>query len=341
MDPALTRVLALLASVALPALVHAQEVPALQTSASAQSSATATAAPDVPADSGQAGKVETIPDGMPPAMPHVLSPDRALPRKASVAIGVSNRWRYKVQRPVLGPDGQLEFTFGAGEPGVVCSPLHVCDIALQPGEMVIGQPFVGSPQWIVHPAVSGLGKQRTTHVIVKPADAGLDSNIQIATDRRMYSIQLLSRMNEYMPHVGFTYPNDAGASWNGAYASALSSAGSAGPCDQPPVIPPSAYRISVTDGSPYWTPTQAYAVQTPVGMKTCIEFRADIGSVNLPALLLLGNDGTWFTSPTRIVVNYAYQRRRFVVDELVNRAELVNGVEGERQRVKIIRESAR
>jgi type IV secretory pathway VirB9-like protein len=80
-------------------------------------------------------------------------------------------------------------------------------------------------------------------------------------------------------------------------------------------------------------------VQTPVGLKTCIEFRADIGSTNLPALLLLGSDGTWFTSPTRMVVNYSYQRRRFIVDELVNRAELVNGVEGERQRVRITREA--
>lgn len=328
---------ALLAGLSLPSMAWAQEiapdVPAIQASSTSQATATV----GVPADSGNGGKVETIPNGMPPAAPHLLSPDRTLPRKASVAIGVANRWRNKVQRPVLGPDGQLNFRFGAGEPGVVCSPLHVCDIALQPGEMVVGVPFVGSPQWIVHPAVSGLGRQRTTHVIVKPTDAGLDSNIQIATDRRMYSIQLLSRAHEYMAHVGFTYPNDGAAPWNAAYGAALAPQGS--PCDQPPVVPPSAYRIKVTDGEPYWTPTQAYAVQTPVGLKTCIEFRADIGSTNLPALLLLGSDGTWFTSPTRMVVNYSYQRRRFIVDELVNRAELVNGVEGERQRVRITREA--
>ena len=340
---------ALLAGIALPSLAWAQEVPAIQATAASQASVSTALRPaapvatvNVPADGQTSGgmKVETIPSGMPPAMPRLLSPDRPLPRKARVAVTVSNRWRNRVQRPALGPDGQLRFVFGEGEPGVVCSPLHVCDIALQPGETVIGQPFIGSPQWIVHPAVSGLGRERTTHVIVKPTDAGLDSNIQIATDRRMYSIQLLSRASEYMPSVGFTYPNDGTASWTSTYAAALAPQNGGGACDQPPVIPPSAYRITVTDGSPGWTPVQAYAVQTPVGMKTCVEFRADIGSTNLPALLLLGNDGGWFSSPTTMVVNYSYQHRRFIVDELVNRAELVNGVEGERQRVRIVREAA-
>lgn len=345
------RVLALLASVSLPAIAVAQEVPALamptasatsqatRDAASAQATATAapttapaTAAPsEVPA---QGNAAMTVPKTMPP-MIHLLSPDRPLSRKASVSVGVATKWRNRFAKPSVGADGAMHFTYGVGEPVVVCAVAHVCDISLQAGEQVTGPPNIGDQRWFVHPGVSGAGRTRTTHLLVKPIDAGMDTNIVIQTDRRTYSIQLVSTVSRYMPLIAFDYPGDAQAA---AWATLVSRQNAArSPCDNPPSIPPSAYRIAVTDGDPRWRPVQVYGVQTTVGAKTCIEFPSSIGSDSLPALVALGNDGGWFSDPSKIIINFRYVNRRFIVDQMLDRAELVNGVNGNRERVKITR----
>ena len=161
----------------------------------------------------------------------------------------------------------------------------------------------------------------------------------VQTDRRTYSIQLISTASRYMPLVAFNYPREARAS---AWASAerLQFAVS-NPCDQPPAVPPSAFRIRVRDGNPRWTPVQAYAVATTVGTKTCIEFPSDIGSASLPALVALGNNGGWFSEPSKIIINYRYVKRRFMVDELLDRAELINGITATESLSEITRLEAR
>src|ERR1019366_5561992 len=38
--------------------------------------------------------------------------------------------------PAAGDAGHIVYTFGTSLPSIVCAPLHVCDIELQPGETV-------------------------------------------------------------------------------------------------------------------------------------------------------------------------------------------------------------
>jgi type IV secretion system protein VirB9 len=60
-----------------------------------------------------------------------------------------------------------------------------------------------------------------------------------------------------------------------------------------------------------------------------------------PALVALGNDGGWFSRPSQQMVNYRIQGDRYVVDRVLDRAELVSGVGGDQIRVAITRDGAR
>ena len=146
-----------------------------------------------------------------------------------------------------------------------------------------------------------------------------------------------------MPLVAFDYPEDTTLAWS-MYASSNGGQSYGGsysnsPCDQQPTLPPAAFKIG--GDHPSWKPVQAYAVSTPNGIKTCIEFPSSIGSSDLPALLLLGNDGGWFSGPSEQIVNYRFVNRRFELDRLVDRAVLVAGVGSSQERVEITRREYR
>ena len=49
---------------------------------------------------------------------------------------LSNKWRGQKGLVTTGADGKVIFLFGETQPSVVCSPLQVCDIELQGGEVV-------------------------------------------------------------------------------------------------------------------------------------------------------------------------------------------------------------
>jgi P-type conjugative transfer protein TrbG len=272
-----------------------------------------------------------------PPVPTPLSPNRPLTAKQANELSLVRRWRSHFVTPVLGPDGWMHLTYGDGEPSVVCAPLHICTIALQPGELVTAPPDVSDPRWIVHPRYTFEDGNKVVNVIMKPADAGLDGTIVISTNRRVYSINLVSRTGDYMPLVKFDYAD--GSSASGSSSTDWSAAAMAGdsrpadPCDSAPIVPPSSYRI---DGPKQpWKPVQVWAVSSPVGEKTCVEFASDIGSKPLPALVALGNDGGWFSGPTPQIVNFRYVNRRFEIDEALDRFELISGVGSNQEKVEI------
>ena len=95
--------------------------------------------------------------------------------------------------PFLGEDGSVQFEYGATFPSIVCAPLYACDLALQPGE-VIRQILLGdASRWKVSPGTSGNGDNVVAHLVIKPSDVGLSTNLVIYTDRRSYNIRLVSK----------------------------------------------------------------------------------------------------------------------------------------------------
>lgn len=281
-----------------------------------------------------------VPASMPPTIP-ALSPNKTLRPVERKAVGSALAWMSHAVAPTMQADGRAHFNGNIGEPFIVCAPLHVCDIALPPGEVVNPPVENGDPRWIVNPGISGGGYQRVTHLFIKPTDAGLNSNLIVSTNKRVISMRLVSRTGDYMPLIAIDdEPSVAqNAAWS-AYKSAVSG-GSGGfsagdtPCDQSPSTPPSSFKIERNNVS--WRPVQVYAVSTTYGTKTCIQFPASIDSADLPALLLLGNDGGWFTGPSEQIVQYRYVKGRFELDRLVDRAVLVAGVGRSQERVEITR----
>ena len=70
---------------------------------------------------------------------------------------------------------------------MVCAPLRVCIVELQAGEKIVGEPQIGdSVRWNISPGMYGDGDQATQMIVLKPQEAGLDTNLLVATDRRAY-----------------------------------------------------------------------------------------------------------------------------------------------------------
>lgn len=162
------------AAVALTSLVpaSAQQIPAIQESAMRQTGYVSKSVSPLPFLSDDTIKLDT---------------------KQQKGVSLADQWKNKPTLPFLGEDGSIQFIYGTTLPSVVCAPLYGSDIALQPGE-VIRQVMLGdASRWKVSPGTSGSGENTVAHIVVKPSDAGLSTNLVIHTDRRSYNIRLVSK----------------------------------------------------------------------------------------------------------------------------------------------------
>ena len=62
-----------------------------------------------------------------------------------LALNIAERFQQgdKTSKPFQSSDGSVSFVYGSGQIRVVCAPLQVCDIALQPGEVSVLTQFDG------------------------------------------------------------------------------------------------------------------------------------------------------------------------------------------------------
>ena len=144
-----------------------------------------------------------------------LSPDQAArqvltPQERAVlrALEQSNQRGNKgaSTKPVVTGPNEVRFIYGASRPMVVCSLLHVCDIALEPGENVLDLKIGDGARWLIERSVSGHEGAIVEHIALKPTDIGLNTNLRIYTDKRTYYLDLKSTAAEFMPQVSFIYP---------------------------------------------------------------------------------------------------------------------------------------
>lgn len=89
--------------------------------------------------------------------------------------------------------------------------------------------------------------------------------------------------------------------------------------------------------NPGWKPLRVYTD----GAKTYIEFPRSIGFTSAPTLVALDNTSGWFSSGNTQMVNYRMLGNRYVVDRVLDRAELISGVGSGQTRVVITRDGAR
>lgn len=205
---------------------------------------------------------------------------------------------------------------------IYAAPGQITDIALEPGEQLIGSGPVAAGdtvRWVVGDTESGSGDTRRVHIMVKPTRAAIETNLILNTDRRTYLIELRAREKPYMPSVSWFYPED-----RAARDRALS---------PKPFIPDLAqrrYRYRLEGDNPPWRPVNAY----DDGRKVYIEFSPGIGQGEMPPLFVIDSDGK------TALVNYRAFGNVLIVDRLFAAAELRLGGE-DQQKVRIIRADGR
>ncbi|CUX06219.1 Conjugal transfer protein TrbG [Agrobacterium fabacearum TT111] len=236
-------------------------------------------------------------------------------------MGISTQWRGSRGLVTKGADGKVIFLYGEVQPSVVCSPLQVCDIELQGGEIVRDVLVGDTVRWKVEPATSGAAGGQAIHLIVKPSEPGLVTSMVVTTSRRTYHIQLKSHTTQYMARVGFEYPEDVSAKLADVNARLEASMipGAGVPAEQLSF----AYSVS---GSAGWRPTRVYSD----GQKTYIQFPRSISGQDAPVLFVVSGG-------QNRIVNYRMKNNMMVVDYNIDRAVLVSGVGWKQQKVTISR----
>ena len=201
-------------------------------------------------------------------------------------------------------------------------PLQVSDIALQPGEGLVSVASGDTARWVIGDTTSGAGATRRTHVLVKPSAAGLATNLVIATDRRVYHVELESSAKDPMASIAWSYPEDPLVALRGSpQAESAAAAGVA--------VEALDFDYRIEGDSPPWRPVRAF----DDGHQVFIQFPPTFADGEAPPLFVTGEGG-------RVeLVNYRVRGRYYVVDRLFAAAELRLG-ERHQQVVRIVRQES-
>jgi P-type conjugative transfer protein TrbG len=251
---------------------------------------------------------------------------------AQRALAESHAWAENPNAmPLRDSGGRVVFPFSESAPTIVCTPLHVCDIELQPGESVQGAPHIGdSVRWRISPAVSGSEEHRTTHLIIKPTEAGLDTNLIVATDRRTYHLRLVSSYQRYVSSIGFTYVEEDQGTWKELGKAPAARGDTVAPGEMPTVAVNRLnfdYKIKVVKGKPDFKPLRAM----DDGYHTYISMNEDLPQGQAPALIAISRDGE------EQMVNYRLKGNIYIVDGMQYKIALISGVGGNQQRIELTR----
>lgn len=213
---------------------------------------------------------------------------------------------------------------------VYAAPGQVTDIALQPGEQLVGSGPVAAGdtvRWIIGDTESGVGDRKQVHILVKPTRPDLQTNLVINTDRRTYHMELRSTASTYMASVSWQYAQDQLIALRRQNIQAAAAQPVASGVD----ISKLNFRYSIEGDSAPWKPLRAF----DDGSKVYIEFPSGIGQGEMPPLFVIGPSGK------SELVNYRARQNYYVVDRLFAAAELRLGDKTSEKRVRIVRTDGR
>jgi len=278
------------------------------------------------------------------AVPLNWSPPHADLNAAGIsAAEVSRLWETSVSMPTPGPNGKVVYIYGQGMPVLVCAPLRVCAIELEVGEHLQSEPQLGdSRRWEITPVLSGSGLDETPILIVKPIEAGLETDLIVPTDRRTYVIRLVSDPTRFVSRLAFQYPDEDRAKWadfearqNEAKRNAESIAEERRANDKKDGVLPMGenavdrlYLDYKMTGDEHLRPDHVF----DDGQHTYLIYPNDGRFRELPTLLLVVNGKTE-------LVNFRVDGSRYIVDRLFDKAVLVVGVGKKQTRITITREA--
>ena len=208
---------------------------------------------------------------------------------------------------------------------------QITDIALQPGEQLVGSGPVAAGdtvRWIIGDTQSGSGATLQVHLLVKPTRADLMTNLIINTNLRTYHMELRSTERTYMASVSWQYPQDQLIALRRQNAQAEAARPIATGVDLANIN----FRYAIEGDRAPWRPLRAY----DDGRQVFIEFPRGIGQGEMPPLFVVGPEGN-----TSELVNYRVRGNYMIVDRLFAAAELRFGAGDHQKRVRITRTDGR
>ncbi|NTB05917.1 P-type conjugative transfer protein TrbG [Agrobacterium tumefaciens] len=249
------------------------------------------------------------------------------------ALAQAKKWQQTgVAKPILSDDGRVMYPFGQYQPKLTCTLLRACEIALEPGELLTGEPVAGdTARWKLSKRKSGSGDNETSYIIVKPIELNIETNLNIYTDRRVYHVKLeaSAREQDYVHAIGFYYPEQVAEQWDESARIAAREKKEKEKRAQSE-IPAGcvegldfAYRI---EGKASFKPTRVY---NACG-KVYVHLPEAVTKGSSPVLVGVGKDGNaeflnWRAKSATILE----------VDKLFDKAMLVLGSDDDEQRVTI------
>jgi len=198
------------------------------------------------------------------------------------------------------------------------APLRVTALTLAPGEAVTAKAAGDTVRWQIGESISGVGAAVRTHVLIKPLQTGLETNLVLTTSQRVYLLTLRS---------GAADAFNAAIAWDYAVSSTTPSSlletspGALAPTEGPPPVDVAAvtpegpldarYRIEPRGRAPRWRPTAVFND----GVRTFIALSPDVAVDETPALFVMtGGDAQ--------LVNYRQADGLLIVDRVFDEAEL-------------------
>lgn len=253
-----------------------------------------------------------------------LSREVALTPKEAEALRLADEWSNRPIKPIHTGGGKIVYVHGASLPTIIGAPMQISDIELEPGE-IINEILVGdSARWLVE---SGSSQGGTTHIFIKPVDAGLRTSLVVTTNRRVYHLKLVSRASGHTPYVGFLYQNQLQAvlkndskekAWNTAVEEGRT-------LDMSSLD--FGYKVK---GKSSWKPVRVY----DDGQKMYLRLPDSVSRGEVPALLVRqGKEDT--------LVNYRFRNNTYEVDGVFQHVILIAGIGGRQDRVEITKDKDR
>lgn len=254
----------------------------------------------------------------------LVAPEAAFARKPTrSSVAAANA--AALQRPndamLVGALHEFSFRDGALY-AVQTTPQRITDIALELGETLLSVSAGDTTRWVVGDAKSGAGRDTQVHVLIKPASAGLSTNLVIMTDRRVYHVELRSITGPSMSAVSWRYGGELVIQGIGQGIGAANASNASGGdkrlADLAPALIASGvpadqlnFKYRISGDKPDWRPIRVF----DDGRRVFIQMPENISTTEAPPLFIRGENGP-------ALVNYRVRGQFYVVDRLFDKAEM-------------------
>ncbi len=221
------------------------------------------------------------------------------------------------------------FIYGQKRPTIYCAPLYICDVSLEPDEVVQNILAGDTIRWKIVPALSHTGTNQTVHVAMKPTEYNIETNVLITTNKRSYEWRLVSiREGSHiaLTHANYDYPENEQSAWEKQQKALVSSQKIADVSISPEQLNFN-YKINCNWQSKPFCPLRVFDDKRQVYIQMPSSFRHR----QAPVLLL------WDVNHQTSLVNYRLQDDYYIVNTLFQQAILILGVGRQQQQATITR----